>query len=91
MAKRRDSSIASREETLERKNVILAALGRATGNTARNEISGGPDPADIYYTLSPEEIRALIDGDMGKIESWVNNLDRQHAAWLLSRLIKENW
>ena len=44
---------------------------------------------DDYYTLSQEEMEALINGDMSKIESWVSNLDRRHAIWLLRWLIKE--
>jgi hypothetical protein len=91
VARRRENKNAGREETLEKRKAILAALTRATGDTAPDGILDCPNSNDDYYTLSAEEIHALISGDMEKIESWVNNLDRQHATWLLRQLIRENW
>jgi len=41
--------------------------------------------------LSHEEMDALISGDMAKIEAWVSNMDKNHAARLLHWLIKERW
>ena len=45
---------------------------------------------DCYYTLTKEQVEALVSGNMEKIECWVSNLDRRHATWLLRWLIKEN-
>jgi hypothetical protein len=77
--------------SLEKRQAILAALARATADSPS---SNGPDrePDDEikgYYTLTLEEMTALVNGDMEKIESWVSNLDRRHATWLLRCLIKE--
>ena len=91
MARRRIDRNIGQQVTLEKKQAILAALGRAKGETEYREISENPDSPDVYYTLSSEQIRALINGDLRKIESWVNGLDRQQATWLLRQLIKENW
>ena len=91
LARRRENSRAGRREKLEKKKAILAALDRATGGSENNKVSDTPDSAHVYYTLSSEEIRALINGDMGKIENWVSNLDRKHATWLLLQLLKEIW
>ena len=91
LARRRENSRAGRREKLEKKKAILAALDRATGGSENNKVSDTPDSADVYYTLSSEEIRALINGDMGKIENWVSNLDRKHATWLLLQILREIW
>jgi hypothetical protein len=42
-----------------------------------------------YYTLTLEEMAALVNGDMEKIEGWVSTLDQRHATWLLRWLIRE--
>jgi hypothetical protein len=77
--------------SLEKRQAILAALSKATADSSSlngpaseldNEING-------YYTLTLEEMAALVNGDMEKIEKWVSNLDRRHATWLLRWLIKE--
>jgi hypothetical protein len=91
LARRRENTGRGREKTLEKKNAILAALSKVTGGFENTEISDNPDCSDVYYSLSPEEIKALISGDTVKIESWVNNLDRRQATWLLRQLIKEKW
>jgi hypothetical protein len=91
LARRRENTGRGREKTLEKKNAILAALNKATGGLENSEFFDNPDSSDVYYTLSPGEIKALISGDMVKIEGWVNNLDRRQAAWLLRQLIKEKW
>jgi hypothetical protein len=75
----------------EKREAILAALARAT---AANPLPNGPageyvDEIHGYYTLSLEELAALVSGDMEKIENWVSHLDQQQATWLLRWLIKE--
>lgn len=70
----------------------MAALSKAQGEmNSSKENSHEPDGEnDGYYTLTKDEVEALINGNMEKIESWVSNLDRRHATWLLRWLIKEN-
>jgi hypothetical protein len=76
----------------EKRNALLAALSKARGEkNSPKESSNEPDGENNgYYTLSKDEVEALITGNMEKIESWVSNLDRRHATWLLRWLIKEN-
>ena len=77
---------------MEKRNALLAALAKARGEmNPSNENSDDPDNENnSYYTLTKEEVEALVSGNMEKIESWVSNLDRRHATWLLRWLIKEN-
>jgi hypothetical protein len=69
---------------------ILDALTRATAikpsGISPREID---DEINGYYTLSIEEMAALVNGDMEKIESWVSTLDQRHATWLLRWMIRE--
>jgi hypothetical protein len=74
-----------------KRQAILDALTRAT---AIKSPSGGTprefdDEINGYYTLTLEEMAALVNGDMQKIESWVSTLDQRHATWLLRWLIRE--
>jgi hypothetical protein len=72
------------------RQAILAALARVSGEgISPTDRPPADDEANDYYTLSPEEMGALVSGDIEKIEGWVSNLDRQHATWLLRWLIKE--
>ena len=77
--------------SLEKRQAILAALARVTADVASPEgpAAEADDEIKGYYTLSLKEMTALVNGDMEKIESWVSNLDRRHATWLLRWLIKE--
>ena len=75
----------------EKRNTILAALSKATGEVIPSYTGTGEpdDQANSYYTLSKDQIEALISGDMEKIEYWVINMDRNHATKLLCWLIKD--
>jgi hypothetical protein len=76
---------------VEKRQAILAALTRATADSPSVN-TPAPEPEEEvggYYTLTLEELAALVNGDMEKIGSWVSNLDRCHATWLLRWLIKE--
>jgi hypothetical protein len=77
---------------MEKRHVLLVALTKAHGEVnSSNESSEELDnESDSYYTLTKEEIEALVKGNMEKIESWVSHLDRYHATWLLRWLIKES-
>jgi len=81
------------EEKLEKRKAILNALAKATEDgPPLGEIAANTDDiTNEYYTLTKEEMEALISGDMQKIENWVSSLDKRQASWLLCRLIKENW
>jgi hypothetical protein len=43
-----------------------------------------------YYTLTQEEKAALVSGNIQKIESWVDKLDKCLSTWLLYRLSSGN-
>ena len=44
-----------------------------------------------YYTLTQEEMLALVTGDIKRIEGWLGKLDTKHATWLWNRLGQERW
>ena len=93
MDRRRENKKLNNEERLEKRKAILAALAKASEDSELLEgnadlLAGEPND---YYTLSHDEIEALVTGDMEKIESWVSNMDRTHATRLLRWLIKERW
>jgi hypothetical protein len=80
----------SREAKLEKRKAILAALARVSGEAPLTETSTPTDgDSNDYYTLTREEMAALLSGNLEKIEHWVSNLDQRHATWLLRWLIKE--
>lgn len=93
MKKKRETKKLSQEETLDKKKAILTALTKASKDYLSSEenIDTLDIESDDYYTLSRDEIEALVNGDMEKIESWVGNMDRNHATRLLRWLIKERW
>jgi hypothetical protein len=84
----RKRPVISQEAKLEKRKAILAALTRVSGEKAPAD-PPPDDGSDGYYTLTPEEMEALVTGNLEKIESWVSNLDQRHATWLLRWLIKE--
>ena len=75
------------------KQTILAILARAAEDTKFHaELAENPTEAlRGYYTLTPEEVAALMSGDIKRIEGWVGKLDAKHATWLWSRLAQEKW
>jgi len=81
------------EKKLRGKEAIMAVLARAaddSGFLARLAEKPG-ETLDECYTLTHEELAALISGDIKKIESWVGKLDKRHATWLWCRLSQEKW
>jgi hypothetical protein len=93
VARRRETQKLTSEERQEKRKAILAALAKASGD---GELSGtdtvlSPDKPQDYYTLSRDEMDALVNGDMSKIEAWVANLDKTHASRLLRWFIRERW
>ena len=81
------------EERLKRKVRILAVLARAADDSQfLARLAENPSEAlSEYYTLTQEELAALISGDIRKIESWLGKLDKRHATWLWCRLSQEKW
>ena len=93
VGRKREIKKISNEERLGKRKAILDALAKASEDSqSLEENTSVPDiEANDYYSLTRDEMEALINGDMEKIESWVSNLDRRHATWLLRWLIKERW
>ena len=75
------------------RELILEILARAADDSAfLARLADDPGAAlSGYYTLTQEELAALISGDIRKIESWVGKLDKRHATWLWCRLGQEKW
>jgi len=90
LAKARDIS-PDKAGSPEKRQAILAALNKVTADCPATDTPAGEpdDRVDGYYTLTLEELAALVSGDIKKIEDWVSNLDRHHATWLLRWLINE--
>jgi len=75
------------------REAILAALSRAAEDSdflARLAEKPYETLAE-YYTLTHEEMAALVSGDIRKIEGWLGKLDPKHATWLWCRLSQEKW
>ena len=92
MKNKREIKKPGHEEILEKKKAILTALTKASEDylSSKESIDTLDIECDDYYTFSRDEMEALVNGDIGKIESWVANMDRDHAIRLLQWLIKEN-
>lgn len=75
------------------REVILEVLARAANDSKfMAQLADNPGAAlNEYYTLTHEELAALISGDIKKIEGWVGKLDKKHATWLWNRLSQEKW
>jgi len=81
------------EQRVEGRKAILAVLARAADDSQfLAQLADDPTEAlSEYYTLTQEEVAALVSGDIKKIESWVGKLDKRHATWLWCRLSQEKW
>jgi hypothetical protein len=93
LGRRKTSKKLNQEEREDKRNAILTALTKASNDSQLAE-----SPADTssleshdYYTLSRDEVSALVSGNIEILEGWVSNLDRNHATRLLRWLIKEKW
>jgi len=93
VSRRKEIKNLDNEATIGNKKAILAALAKASEDSLflkKNTSTFDGEPQD-YYILTRDEMAALVNGNMGMIESWISNMDRNHATRLLSRLIKERW
>ena len=81
------------EQKQKRRETILAVLARAADdNEFLARLAENPTEALAeYYILEPEEVAALVSGDIKKIEGWLGKLDQKHATWLWCRLCQEKW
>ncbi len=81
------------KEKLKERKALLAVLARAADDDRfLAQLADNPTKALAeYYTLTHEEVAALISGDLKKIEGWVGKLDKKHATWLWCRLQQEKW
>jgi len=81
------------EERRRGREAILAVLARAADDSKfLAQLADNPAAAlSEYYTLTQEEVAALVSGDIRKIESWLGKLDQRHATWLWCRLSQEKW
>jgi hypothetical protein len=83
----------SQAELVEKRKLILAALTSAIEDFSSSEKSSN-EPAQgcgEYYSLTQEEMEALVNGDVEKIKNWVSSLEKHQAAWLLHQLINDSW
>ena len=83
----------TREEKLKGREVIMAVLARAADDSQfLARLADNPtETLSEYYTLTQEEVAALVSGDIKKIEGWLGKLDQRHATWLWCRLSQEKW
>jgi hypothetical protein len=82
---------AARES--KKREALLEVLERAADDSEfLAQLAENPTEAlDEYYTLTQEEVAALVSGDIKKIESWIGKLDKRQATWLWCRLSQEKW
>ena len=80
-------------ERAKGREAILEVLARAADDSEfLAKLADSPAEAlNGYYTLTQEEVAALVSGDIKRIESWVGKLDKRHATWLWYRLSQEKW
>lgn len=90
---RTETIVTAREEKRKGKETILAVLARAAEDSEfMARLAENPGEALLeYFTLTPEEVAALVSGDIKKIEGWLGKLDEKHATWLWARLSQEKW
>ena len=81
------------EDRARGREAILEVLARAADDSQfLAQLAENPTEAlSGYYTLTQEEVAALVSGDIRNIEGWVGKLDKRHATWLWCRLSQEKW
>jgi len=86
-------STATRVEGLKGREAILAVLARAANDSEflARLVENPYEALNEYYSLTHEEMAALVSGDIKKIEGWLGKLDPRHATWLWCRLSQEKW
>lgn len=81
------------EQDTETRKTLMAALVKATekGASCQNCQKTPDNDENPYYTLTAEQMEALVNGNIEAIESWVSNLDKVQATWLFRWLAKQDW
>lgn len=81
------------EEKQKGREAIMAVLARAAEDSDfMARLAENPGEAlTEYFTLTQEEVAALVSGDIKKIEGWLGKLDEKHATWLWARLAQESY
>ncbi len=88
-----ETKVEALREKVKGRQAILEVLNRAADDH-KFLAALAEDPARAlapYYTLTHEELVALITGDIKKIEGWIGKLDQRQATWLWCRLCQEKW
>ena len=88
----KSASVRPAEEQ-DRKEALLAVLARAAEDDGfLAELAEDPvEACRSYYTLTHEELAALMSGDIVRIESWVGKLPKHLTKWLWCGLSQEKW
>jgi len=78
----------TRGEGLKGREAILAVLNRiAEEDGFLEQLANNPDEAlSGYCILTKEQLDALVNADIEKIEGWLNRLDMKKVEAWLSRL-----
>lgn len=86
-----DKHKLKREERLKGKEALLSMLEKTTeANGHKTQPAENSTEAySPYYTLTPEEIVALVNGNIQQIENWVSKLNKDQASWLWKKLMQE--
>ncbi len=81
------------KERLRGKEAIREILSRAAddGPFLAQLAENPTGTLNGYYSLTQEELAALVSGDIKKIEGWLGKLDKKQATWLWARLGQEKW
>ena len=89
----RETKPVTPAERLRGRKAVLEVLARAADDSEfLARLADNPtETLGEYYTLTQEEVAALVSGDIKKIESWLGKLDQRHATWLWCRLSQEKW
>ena len=77
----------TRGEGLKGREAILAVLNRiAEEDGFLEQLTNNPDEALRGYVLTKEELDALVNADIQKIEGWLSRLDMKKVEAWLNRL-----
>ncbi len=92
LTRTRERSGSLPEQDTETRKALMAALAKATakGGSCQSCRKTPDNDENPYYTLTTDQIEALVNGNIEAIESWVSNLDRVQATWLFRGLAKQD-
>ncbi|UCB43656.1 MAG: hypothetical protein JSV77_03135 [Dehalococcoidales bacterium] len=74
------------------RKVIIDILSRAASDQKfLARLVENPYKVLQEYDLTPEEMTALVRGDVAKIESWVGKLDNRLKTWISVKGAQDKW